>query len=134
MAKPKKTWTDGLKGLKTPTNPKGGGRVKGRDYSYLYQYPGAQAEQRLSYCRMRAQAKFREKKGLAGEGWHLTWEEYQEIWAGHWHLRGTTKESHVLTKRDQELDWTKDNVEICPRLEQWRRQTKTRGPSKKNKA
>jgi hypothetical protein len=125
MPRTKRIWTDGLKPLKTATNPKGGGRVAGRDYSYLTIYPGLQAEHRLSYCRMKAQAKFRQKQGRPGEGWHLTWEEYQKLWEGLWHLRGTTKESYVLTKRDQELDWTVDNVEVCPRLEQWRRQSKT---------
>lgn len=122
-----RVWTDGLKGVKTATNPKGGGRVAGRDYSYLSQYPGLQAQNRLSYCRMRAQAKYR------GEAWDLTWDEYKEIWDGKWHLRGTTKESYVLTKIDQELAWTVDNVEICPRLEQWRRQSKSRGPAKSKK-
>lgn len=120
----RRIWTDGLKGEKTATNPKGGGRVKGRDYSYLNKYPGAQAEQRMSYNRMRAQAKFRKKQGRPGEEWHLTWEQYVSIWEGRWHLRGTFKGSYVLTKRDQTEDWHIDNVEVLPRLEQWRRQGK----------
>ena len=128
MAKPKRIWTDGLKGEKTPTNPKGGGRVPGRRYEHLTYYPGVQGEMRLAWNRMRAQAKFR------GETWDLSWEDFMAIWDTKWHLRGTNKESMVLTKRNQEGDWTKDNVEICPRLEQWRRQVKVRGPSKKNKA
>ena len=113
-------WTDGLKGEKTATNPKGGGRVKGRVYPHLVTYPGIQNEQRMAWNRMKAQAKFR------GETWALAWEEFQAIWDCKWHLRGTNKESYVLTKRDQDGIWTLDNVEICPRLEQWRRQTKTR--------
>lgn len=119
MAKPKRIWTDGLKGEKTATNPKGGGRVKGRKYEHLIHFPGAQAEQRLSWSRMKAQAKFRK------EIWDLSWEDYKAIWEGKWHLRGTTKESMVLTKINMHLPWTTDNVEICPRLEQWRRQNKT---------
>ena len=114
-----KIWTDGLKGEKTVSNPKGGGRVKGRVYAHLVTYPGIQNEQRMAWNRMKAQAKFR------GETWALAWEEFQAIWDRKWHLRGTNKESYVLTKINQEDSWTKDNVEICPRLEQWRRQTKT---------
>lgn len=124
----KRVWTDGLKGQKTATNPKGGGRVAGRKYDFLVYFPGIQGEMRLAWNRMRAQAKFRD------ETWTITWEEFMQIWDGSWHLRGTTKESMVLTKRNQEGDWCRDNVEICPRLEQWRRQTKRRGPSKTKKS
>ena len=120
-----KVWTDGLKGVKTATNPKGGGRVKGRIYAHLVSFPGIQAEIRMAWSRMKAQAKFRDKQGMAGEKWHITWEDFQAIWDKKWHLRGTNKESMVLTKINQEGSWTKDNVEICPRLEQWRRQAKT---------
>ena len=129
--KPRK-WTDGLKGEKTATNPKGGGRVKGRVYAHLVTYPGIQNEQRMAWNRMKAQAKYRDKQGRQGEKWNLTWEDFLAIWDKKWHLRGTSKESYVLTKRNQEGSWTKDNVEVCPRLEQWRRQPKTpRGPAKK---
>ena len=121
----KRVYNDGLKSEKTATNPKGGGRVKGRIYAHLVTFPGIQAEQRMSWSRMKAQAKFREKQGRAGEAWALTWEEFLDIWDTKWHLRGTSKESYVLTKINQEGSWSLDNVEICPRLEQWRRQTKT---------
>ena len=122
--KPKK-WTDGLKGEKTATHPKGGGRVKGRIYAHLVSFPGILAEMRMAWSRMKAQAKFREKQGRAGEAWYLTWEEFLDIWDTKWHLRGTSKESYVLTKINQEGSWSLDNVEVCPRLEQWRRQVKT---------
>jgi hypothetical protein len=118
-------WTDGLKGVKTATNPKGGGRVRGRVYAHLVSFPGIQNEQRMAWSRMKAQAKFREKQGRAGEAWALTWEEFLDIWDKKWHLRGTSKESYVLTKINQEGSWSLDNVEVCPRLEQWRRQVKT---------
>jgi hypothetical protein len=122
--KPRK-WDDGLKGVKTATNPKGGGRVAGRVYPHLVTFPGILAEMRMAWSRMKAQAKFREKQGRAGEAWALTWEEFLDIWDTKWHLRGTSKESYVLTKINQEGSWSLDNVEICPRLEQWRRQVKT---------
>lgn len=122
----KRIWNDGLKAEKTATNPKGGGRVPGRDYSYLNTYPGAQAEHRLSWCRMRAQAKYR------NEGWDLTWEQYQEIWEGKWHLKGRASDDLCLTRIDWSGAWTMDNVNLVFRLEHLRRQSKAR-PSKKGR-
>jgi hypothetical protein len=122
----KKIWNDGLKGIKTASNPKGGGRVKGRDYSYLNTYPGAQAEHRLSYCRMRAQAKYR------NEGWDITWEQYQEIWEGKWHLKGRASDDLCLTRIDWAGPWTMTNVNLVFRLDHLRRQSKER-PSKKGR-
>lgn len=122
----KKIWNDGLKGIKTASNPKGGGRVKGRDYSYLNLYPGAQAEHRLSYCRMRAQAKYR------NEGWDISWEQYQEIWEGKWHLKGRASDDLCLTRIDWAGPWTMANVNLVFRLDHLRRQSKER-PSKKGR-
>ena len=117
----KRVYNDGLTNPKTATNPKGGGRVKGRIYDHLLRFPGIQAEQRMSWSRMKAQAKFRD------EPWDLSWEDYNVIWDKKWHLRGTEKGSYVLTKIDQSAAWHKDNVEVIPRLEQWRRQGKNPG-------
>ena len=126
MAYIKREYNDGLKGVKTATNPKGGGRVKGRIYPNIVTYPGILSEYRMSWCRMKAQAKFR------GEEFTITWEEYQAIWEGRWHLRGTYKTSQVLVRKDSSQPWCVDNVEIVVRLEQWRRQNKVRGKSKKS--
>ncbi len=120
----KRVYNDGLKSEKTASNPKGGGRVKGRIYDHLLRFPGIQAEQRMSWSRMKAQAKYRDKQGRLGETWDLSWEDYNVIWDKKWHLRGTEKGSYVLTKIDQSAAWHKDNVEVIPRLEQWRRQVK----------
>lgn len=119
-----RVWNDGLKALKTATNPKGGGRVPGRDYSYLNQYPGILAEHRLAYCRMRAQAKYR------NEPWNITWEQYQEIWEGKWHLKGRAVDDLCLSREDWSGPWTMDNVSLVFRLEHLRKQSKVR-PSKK---
>lgn len=123
MAK-KKIWNDGLKGVKTASNPKGGGRVPGRDYSYLSQYPGSQSQHRLSYNRMKAQAKFRK------EAWDLTWDEYQNIWEGKWHLRSSMKGGLCLTRIDWEGAWHIDNVSLTDRETHWARQGIMR-PSRK---
>ena len=121
--KPKK-WTDGLVQPKTATNPKGGGRVTGRDYSYLNTYPGVQAEYRMGWSRMKAQAKYR------NEGWDLSWEQYQEIWADKWHLKGRGSEDLCLTRIDWQGAWTIDNVNLVFRLDHLQRQRQAR-PSKR---
>lgn len=117
--KPRK-WNDGLKGKKTATNPKGGGRVPGRDYSYLNTYPGAQSEHRMSWSRMKAQAKYR------NEAWDLTWEQYQEIWADKWHLKGRGSDQLCLTRIDWAGPWHIDNISIVFRIEHLRRESKIR--------
>ena len=117
-----KVWTDGIKGAKTSTNPKGGGRVPGRRMPHLVKYPGILSEQRLAWNRMKAQAKFRHLQGRPGELWSLTWEEFLAIWDRKWHRRGNTVDDLVLTKRDQAGHWHVDNLEIVPRLEQYHRQ------------
>jgi len=115
-----RVWDDGLKGQKTESNPKGGGRVKGRDYSYLRTYPGSNKEHRLSWSRMKAQAKFR------NEPWDITWEQYQEIWAGRWHLRGSTPGSLCISRIDWSDGWHMDNIELVFREQLWIKQGKVR--------
>lgn len=125
MAKNKsREWTDGLQGIKTATNPKGGGRVRGRDYSYLSNYSGGLSERRLSYSRMRAQAKYR------NEQFTLTWEEYQQLWEGQWHLRGREPNQLCLTRIDLDGEWSQANIEIITRNEHWAKQARMR-PSQK---
>lgn len=91
---------------------------------HLKQFPGILAVIRLSWSRMKAQAKFR------NEPWDLSWDDYLAIWEGRWHLRGVIKDSLCLTRRDWSKGWTRDNVEITTRNEHWSRQGRER-PSKK---
>ena len=105
---------------KTPTNPKGGGRIRGKAYTHLQQYPGLTWEIRLSYLRMKAQAKFR------GEDWDLSWEAYQKLWEGLWHLRGTFKGCLTLGRKDWSQGWTEANCEILTREQHWRKQNTAR--------
>jgi hypothetical protein len=114
MARYKKVWNDGLKGEKTATNPLGGGRVKGRDYSYLCNHKGGQPGQYISYLRMKAQCRFRH------EEFELTWEDYLAVWQDQWHNRGRRPKDVCLTRRDADGSWSLDNVEIVSRLEHLR--------------
>lgn len=110
---------------KTPKEPKvckpgypraGAGRQAGKQYPHLQTYPGILAEIRLAWSRMRAQAKFR------NEEWAIDWQEFQNLWEGKWHLRGSEKGCLSLSRTDWELGWTLDNVKLDTRDNHWRRQ------------
>lgn len=73
-------------------------------------------QQYLAWLQMRAQANYR------GEMFLLSFEDFQELWQGHWHQKGRGSGSYCLTRRDPDSDWHKDNVFCIPRLEHLRRQ------------
>ncbi len=93
----------------------------------MVKYPGIQAVYRLQWSRMKAQANYR------GEVWDITWEEYQNLWEGRWHLRGVHKGSLGMSRRDWQGPWTLDNVEICLREQHWHRQRQAQLGSKHKK-
>lgn len=97
----------------------GAGRIKGKSYPHLQQFCG-QWEQRLAWLRMRAQAKHR------SVDFNLAWEDFLSLWEGRWHLRGSVKGSLALIRKDWELGWSKDNVELATREEIMRRQGRAR--------
>lgn len=111
MAWKGRKWTDGLVQPKTKTNPKGAGRIKGRDYSYLCNYKGGEPGQYISWLRMKAQCNFR------SEEFELTWEDYLVIWQDQWHLRGRKPEDICITRRDWEGPWSLDNCMLISRHE-----------------
>lgn len=80
-------------------------------------------EQYTAWGRSRAQAHFR------GEEWHLTFEEYQQIWAGQWHLRGRTRNTLCMSRSDNDLPWSRNNCDIITRAEHNRRQAQNRSRS-----
>jgi hypothetical protein len=105
---------------KTSTNPKGGGRTKGKVYPNAIIYPGILGEIRFKYTQMKAQAKFR------GEEFVLTWQEFQDKWQGKWHLRGRESNSLCMTRLDWDGAWDNDNTIIVERIEHLRIQTQHR--------
>lgn len=76
--------------------------------------------QRTAWARARAQAQWR------GEGWEITWPQYQEIWGDLWQRRGRTRHSLCLARPDYDLPWCVTNVEIITRQEHARRQGRAR--------
>jgi hypothetical protein len=92
-------------------------------------------DQYIAWGRHRAQAMFR------GEGHELSYQDWCKIWDknGHWHNRGRTMSSSVLTRRDSNEPWSKKNCVIITRSElhnfymQQRRGMRYRTRNAKNK-
>lgn len=68
-------------------------------------------EQYIAWSRARAQAHYRQ------EHWHLTFEEWAELWKDQWHRRGRTKDTVCLSRRDYDEPWSVANCEIITRRE-----------------
>lgn len=50
-----------------------------------------------------------------GETWDLDFDTWYRIWEPLWHLRGRTRGSFCMSRRDWDGAWTESNVEIVPR-------------------
>jgi hypothetical protein len=81
-------------------------------------------EQYVAWHRARAQAHFR------NEVWDLSFEQFQALWQGRWHLRGRSNTSWCLVREDPDGAWHVSNVDCIPRVEHIRRQALYKG--KKN--
>jgi len=92
---------------------------RGRPFG-TQQYPGVLGRMRVGWDRMKAQAKYR------GELFDLTWEQFQEIWEGHWHKKGRTVDSLCMTRRDWKGPWTAANIMLVDRREHFSLQGKYR--------
>lgn len=73
-------------------------------------------QQYLAFLQMRAQAQFR------GETFALSFEDFQQLWLGHWDQKGRGSGQYCLTRKDPKGKWTLDNVVCMPRIEHLRRQ------------
>jgi hypothetical protein len=78
-------------------------------------------QQYLAWLQTKAQANFR------GEVFALTFEQFQQLWADNWHLKGRGKESYCLTREDPDGAWIIGNVMCIPRVEHLRRQKVYKG-------
>lgn len=63
----------------------------------------------LVWLQQKNQAQFR------GEGWHLDFAVWCEIWGDGWDLRGRERGHLCMTRRDWAAPWTPDNVIIVTR-------------------
>lgn len=65
----------------------------------------------LTWLQQRNQALFRD------EGWNIDFADWCKLWADKWDLRGRTRGSYCMTRRDWSLPWTLDNVHVITRSE-----------------
>lgn len=66
-------------------------------------------DQHIAWQRHRCQARFR------GESYELSFDEWQELWRGQWHLRGRGSTDLCLTRIDFDGEWAIHNVVVCSR-------------------
>lgn len=78
-------------------------------------------EQHIAWLRAKAQANFRK------EEWLLTFEEFQTLWEGMWHMRGRHVENYCLTREDSDGPWDTKNTVLVNRREHLQQQAKEKG-------
>jgi len=72
-------------------------------------------DQFVCWMKSKAQCNFR------GEEFSLTFEQYEEVWAGQWSKRGRTPNDVCMTRIDWDGAWESGNVEIITRAEHFTR-------------
>jgi hypothetical protein len=74
----------------------------------------------IPFLKQKAQAMFRK------EFWDLTFEQWEKIWDGRFHLRGRGADNLCMMMEDPDLGWTDTNAVIVTRREQLCRQKQLR--------
>jgi len=68
-------------------------------------------QQYRAWSQHRAQARFR------SEPYELTWPQWQQVWAGQWHLRGRRQQDIMMVRTDLARPWARDNIQFVRRSE-----------------
>ena len=76
-------------------------------------------QQYRAWVQTRNQAQYR------GEIWKITFEQWQTLWHGRWHLRGRKADALCITRRDMSLPWSVKNAIIITRHEHGARRAGT---------
>lgn len=84
-------------------------------------------QQYCAWLQARAQASYR------SESFELTFEQFQALWAEHWHQKGRQSQDYCLTRIDPDGAWCEGNVEAMPRLDHLRRQRQFKGLERKER-
>ncbi len=82
----------------------------------------------------RAWAQQRNQALWRGEQWSITFEEFQRIWLGQWHLRGRSTESLAMTRTAADLPWQQDTVILMTRQQLGRQQADARSRGERSVA
>jgi hypothetical protein len=70
----------------------------------------------VPFLKQKAQAMFRK------ELWDLTFDQWEALWDGRFHLRGRRSDDLCMTMSDPDLGWTTTNAVIVTRREQLKQQ------------
>lgn len=76
----------------------------------------------IAWHRSRAQAIWRH------EGWDFDFADWEHFWGELYPRRGRTREAICMVRRDPDLAWTRDNVELIPRQQHARQQQASSTP------
>ena len=83
-------------------------------------------QQYVAWLKMKAQADFR------GEPWQFSFEDFQQVWQGHWEPKGRGKDDYCLTRTNIQEAWSKGNVECIPRIDHLRRSQQRKKEMREN--
>lgn len=89
------------------------GRPKGSQTPHLW-ISGPDPVRHQQY---RAWAQQANQARWRGEGWSIPFDQWLEIWGDLWKDRGRRLEAWCMTRRDWDLEWSSDNVEVVTRRE-----------------
>jgi len=70
----------------------------------------------IPFLKVKAQARYRQ------EEFELDFEEFYQLWNGHWDQRGRHSDNLVMTRIDWGSPWAQDNIVLITRKEQCQKQ------------
>jgi hypothetical protein len=103
----------------SPTGP--------RPHTWITGVDPLRHDQYSAFLKARAQANFRQ------EQWQLTFEDYEAMWSGQWHLRSRDSLGLSMSRLDPAQPWRVGNCFIATRTELNQIQARRRRPRGPNR-
>jgi hypothetical protein len=103
----------------SPTGP--------RPHTWVTGLDPVRHDQYSAFLKARAQANFR------GETWLLTFEDYEHLWSGQWHLRSRDSDGLSMSRLNPDQPWSTANCFIATRTRLNQIQATRRRPRGPNK-
>ena len=79
-----------------------------------------------THAQYRAWVQQRNQAQWRGETWTITFDEFQQIWLGRWHLRGRGTEDLAMSRTDWTGPWSREGVELRTRKQLGQQQAAAR--------
>lgn len=87
-----------------------------------------------THAQYRAWVQQRNQAVWRGETWTITFDQFQEIWLGRWHLRGRGTEDLAMTRTDWTGPWTQASVALRTRQQLGQQQAEARARGHRSRA